>query len=1045
MVAFFADILRRLKTLQMVRAAFDRDGFAQDINVISKATSEMFLQATVGVAQDAGAGATAAPSSSSSGVSPPAQAPAPVQAAMRHLTFSTATVPMTDGQKMRLRHFGHGLNLSFGPLTTFSTHNYADYYSPLVNHLVDGTDVQVTGEPTMPTLQDMHKKAASSPRSTAKFWLFQQELSYRHLYGMDNVHIGRFQLHSPCNRYDFEDDYASSGAIGLAGYSISTLTPAEAQARGFTHGHDKKNGSPNSFDEQMDALHDVAALIQQMRQDSPTLAPTAPAQSTAATETRAAPESAPDPCAQRIQEYNDKLIACAVTRQYESSTLPGRQLGVNLPPTPFSALQQRQSRYDGLVEDDGITKREYLAVTPEETLAHIERETLQAAHDHREPRSAYSNLPLTGNQLSIYPPYQFPQTFGTERHVTVTGALDPQVACNHPLPRLPWQCRPDGSLENFLLQNGEPPTKDDFIKDAEQWEQCFSTDVRFLSAHNHNHMCATTCVKKMKKASAQEKLDAIKKTKAPPCRFYFFHVVVLYIIEGIKETVRRIRRRGKDIVTKPFVTATNEHNEWGLVTPERPQPFRSPTTDVGQATGRCNIDFRYMPRGFPNDSDALGTFRCDERQLALCFPDVSFVDLAHPVLRRMAYSVVALHVAASNCDYYITKYQAKNMEQLQNLTKQYALGIRRLEEEEALAARQAGDDYVAPTAADRARRITLRLQTAANRCTWVSSTEAAILVETGDTYWTSHQEIPAFLGKPTFMLQECRRLLHGRPGQLLQASHVPLDVIEYTVTEVPPEDNPTSSSTPPPARGEPPQAAAGDATDEDAHGDEHTRVTGDEQAAEDGDEDECHNDYDDHDPQAAEHKIDEGNSTFHCTSTRHDDWLHRGPLLHPLPFLLYLARVRRIRKPKIAGATSNTLFHFDSHYSLSALYCQQVGHHTCIPRLVGPNCKQADDGRGEEHALWHSVLFTTPRCPGPGACCDPTIFRRLFQADDAQLTKHRIAPAWRARLAELKVEACVRENLPPSFGTPSTVPSPPPHPPPRGGRTGWKHRGPRWE
>lgn len=580
MVALFADILRRLKTLQMVRAAFDREGFAQDINVISKATSEMFLQATVGVTQDAGAGATAAPSSSSSGVSPPAQAPAPVQAAMRHLTFSTATVPMTDGQKMRLRHFGHALNLNFGPLTTFSTHNYADYYSPLVNHLVDGTDVQVVGEPTMPTLQEMHRKAASSPRSTAKFWLLQQELSYRHMYGMDNVHIGRFYLPSSSDRRGFEDDFASSGAIGLANYAISTLTPAEAQARGFSHGHDKKNGSPNGFDEQMDAFHDVAALLQQMRQDGPTETRDT---ETRDTETRAAPETAPDPCAERIQVYNDKLIACAVTRQYESSTLPGRQLGVDLPPTPFSALQQRQSRYDGLVEDDGVTKREHLAVTPEETLAHIEREALQAAHDHREPRSGYANLPLTGNQLSIYPPYQFPQTFGAERHVTVTGALDPQVACNHPLPRLPWQCEGDGSLESFLLPNREAPTKDDFIKDAEQWEQCFSADVRFLSAHNHNHMCATTCVKKMKKASAQEKLDAVKKTKAPPCRFYFFHVVILSILEGVKEIVRRIRRRGKDIVAKPFITRTNEHNEWGLVTPERPQPFRSPTTDVGQA------------------------------------------------------------------------------------------------------------------------------------------------------------------------------------------------------------------------------------------------------------------------------------------------------------------------------------------------------------------------------------------------------------------------------------------------------------------------------
>ena len=45
-------------------------------------------------------------------------------------------------------------------------------------------------------------------------------------------------------------------------------------------------------------------------------------------------------------------------------------------------------------------------------------------------------------------------------------------------------------------------------------------------------------------------------------------------------------------------------------------------------------------------------------------------------------TIVALHVVATIVDYYITKYAAKPMEQLQNLTTQYALGMRRLEEKE---------------------------------------------------------------------------------------------------------------------------------------------------------------------------------------------------------------------------------------------------------------------------------------------------------------------------------------------------------------------------
>ena len=53
-----------------------------------------------------------------------------VQLALRHLMFSTATVPLTDGYKMRCHDLGIAMNRVFGPLTVFHTHNYADNYSP---------------------------------------------------------------------------------------------------------------------------------------------------------------------------------------------------------------------------------------------------------------------------------------------------------------------------------------------------------------------------------------------------------------------------------------------------------------------------------------------------------------------------------------------------------------------------------------------------------------------------------------------------------------------------------------------------------------------------------------------------------------------------------------------------------------------------------------------------------------------------------------------------------------------------------------------------
>ena len=43
--------------------------------------------------------------------------------------------------------------------------------------------------------------------------------------------------------------------------------------------------------------------------------------------------------ARLTESYNQSLIASASTRQYESATLPGQQLGVALPAAPFSEMR----------------------------------------------------------------------------------------------------------------------------------------------------------------------------------------------------------------------------------------------------------------------------------------------------------------------------------------------------------------------------------------------------------------------------------------------------------------------------------------------------------------------------------------------------------------------------------------------------------------------------------------------------------------------------------------------------------------------------------
>ena len=70
-------------------------------------------------------------------------------------------------------------------------------------------------EPTMPTLQDMHKKCAAPPASSSSFWLLRMELAYRHFYGVDAARIGRRRLASGLQLR--EDHLATSGMVGLTG------------------------------------------------------------------------------------------------------------------------------------------------------------------------------------------------------------------------------------------------------------------------------------------------------------------------------------------------------------------------------------------------------------------------------------------------------------------------------------------------------------------------------------------------------------------------------------------------------------------------------------------------------------------------------------------------------------------------------------------------------------------------------------------------------------------------------------------------------------
>ena len=179
------------------------------------------------------------------------------------------------------------------------------------------------------------------------------------------------------------------------------------------------------------------------------------------------------------------------------------------------------------------------------------------------------------------------------------------------------------------------------------FERCFGQDVcGFLHHHNHDHDCSNTCVKNVKKKTKEDVAKMLKANRAPPCRFEFWHIVLLQLLNK----THRIRRRGKEIVDAPFIINATARNQFGSVAMERPQPFASASSDCGLATMRCNNDYTYMPKGFPTDTELDQAFRCDVSQLAACFRSMQAAIKAHKAVQHMAMAVVAIHVAAKNVD-----------------------------------------------------------------------------------------------------------------------------------------------------------------------------------------------------------------------------------------------------------------------------------------------------------------------------------------------------------------------------------------------------------
>ena len=178
---------------------------------------------------------------------------------------------------------------------------------------------------------------------------------------------------------------------------------------------------------------------------------------------------------------------------------------------------------------------------------HAARERRRRDSERRGPHNEYKELPLTGCQLCNRPHYLLPHSFGQQCVLGPEGEVD--VGDVSQLAGLPWVFDTStGELKHFLVDVlDKPAVRGDFHADAIVFEKCFGLDVRFLHNHNHDHECSGTCVKNVKKKTAQDLAKMLRSNRAPPCRFFFTHIFEL-VLENKK---KRSEGGAKRLSTNP--------------------------------------------------------------------------------------------------------------------------------------------------------------------------------------------------------------------------------------------------------------------------------------------------------------------------------------------------------------------------------------------------------------------------------------------------------------------------------------------------------------
>jgi hypothetical protein len=380
------------------------------------------------------------------------------------------------------------------------------------------------------------------------------------------------------------------------------------------------------------------------------------------------------------------------------------------------------------------------------------------------------------------------------------------------------------------------------------------------------------------------------------------------------------------------------------------------------------------------------------RKLGDCpawFPSAGTLSIAERVCIK---GFAASFQKAAAMDFYITKYQSKPMEILTPLLMPMTGEIHRLEkqEEQEEAEAQAGRQAAANQDGDasqpakkkprktlkelqrRARRVTIRIASMANRCFWLSSAEVAVHILTDGDCLQSHKNMRIFTRQLQWAMQQCKRLLNHEAAEgATDTTHQTVQAVSFHVTQ--------------------------DVQDEQQQHEE------------------------DH---ASESDVDFDKLEACTTSTNTaDDYAHRGRTLRTMPYYVYRMYVHRILRPPRAKATAPNIFHFEPHYALARTYVQEVALHSMhVPTIDGFQCPTVDQD-AEQNALLKSLLFTPWSCTDPMQCGSAMNFRHFLSngnSDASQLASSSsgdvvlkagpqrcftFARAWRLRRSELQVLA----------------------------------------